>query len=120
LLSLDAPGNDRPARFAVLAVALGVLLGAAGAERHGEDLERGNLRRRFQELAVRLGGNREERPEALAVEEHRVAQHVHRSRRRRCNDVVLANLVLFSLEHQVFPEWMEGTLALRSRLLKQD
>src|SRR5438094_6523468 len=102
LLALDGPGDDRPGLATFGAVrALGVLARPARPEGHREDLERRHLGRRLEETAVGLGRHREQGAEPLAVEKHRVAQHVHRARRRLRDDVVFADLVLPSFEHSV-------------------
>src|SRR5437660_10415156 len=101
LLALDRPGNDG----AALAVAAGtgrVLLRTARPVGHREDLERRHLGRRLEEAAIGLGRGREQRPEPLAIEEHRVTQHVHGAGGGLRHDVVLTELVLASLEHPGF------------------
>src|SRR5438874_1900181 len=100
LLALDRPGDH----WAALALAMAgrVLLGPPRPVGYGEDLERRHLGRRLQEAAIRLGGRGQQRPKPLAVEKHRVTQHVHGAGGGLRHDVVLTELVLASLEHPGF------------------
>src|SRR5438105_6944541 len=101
LLALDRPGDDGAA-LAVAAGAGRVLLRTARPVGHREDLERRHLGRRLEKAAIGLGRGREQRPEPLAIEEHRVTQHVHGAGGGLRHDVVLTELVLASLEHPGF------------------
>src|SRR5678816_2329252 len=91
-LSLDCP-RQRDALLPVLRLLpRRVLARTARAIGDAEDLERRHRGRRLHEPAIRFAGHAQLRAQAPALQEHRVAQHVRRARRRLRNDVVLADL----------------------------
>src|SRR5258705_3493027 len=95
--SVAALPLDRPWQRDVLVAVVrlrphSVLARAARAVGDAEDLERRNLRWRLHEPAIRFARHAELRAQAPALQEHGVAQHVRRARRRLRDDVVLADL----------------------------
>src|SRR5437762_2066405 len=87
----------------------GVLLRASRPVRDLEDLHGRHGWRGFQEAAVGFGRHAQQRPQALAVEHHRVAQHVRRAESGLRDDVVLADLEIPALDcwksHDVLCGW---------------
>jgi hypothetical protein len=73
-----------------------------------EDLERRHDGRLLEEAAVGLGGHAEERADALAVDEDRVAQHMGGMGNWMGDDFVLAHHEALALDdwnrHATFPE----------------